>query len=231
MPDVLPDALPPVAAAGTGVAEALAAAGLAVDPAARAVVVGGPQPERLAALRAAVAAGRHAFAAWPPGSLSEADALVRDAYEAGVEVGVERPLAFGAPGAARLVALALVTQGMAWPRAIAGALDVCAAAVGSREAASVSAHAERDGAALVAVAMTVRFRNGAFAQALVRTGGAPGLTVYAAGEETRWVPADAFGDEARAFLGALAAGAAPPFPLDDALATLRLAERVMAALR
>ncbi len=231
MPDVLPDALPPVAAVGAGVAEALAAAGLVVDAAARAVAVGGAQPERLAGLRAAVAAGRHAFAAWPPGTLQEAEALVRDAHEAGVEVGVERPVSFAGGAASRLVTVTLLTDGAAWPRALASALDVCASVAGSREAAHVSAHAERAGAALVAVAMTVRFRNGAFAQALVRTGATPGLTVYAAGEETAYVPADAFADEARAFLRSLAAGSAPPFPLDDALATLRLVERVMDALR
>ncbi len=129
MSDVLPGALPPIAASGTGVAAALAAAGLAVDPAAAAVAVGGPQPERLAGLRAAVAAGRHAFAAWPPGTLQEAEALVRDAHEAGVEVGVERPVPADGVAASRLVTVTLVTDGAAWSRAIAGALDVCAAAL------------------------------------------------------------------------------------------------------
>lgn len=224
-----PAALPPVAAVGAGVAERLAAAGLAVDAASRVAVVGGEA--RLEHVRAAVAAGCHAFVAWPPGTLGETEALVRDAHEAGVEVGVERPLAVGAVPASRLAAITLVTDGTAWPRAIAGALSVCAAHAGSLEAAHVSAHAARDGATLVAVAVTVRFRNGAFAQALVRTGDVPGLTVYAAGAETATAPRDAFADEARAFLAALAADAPPPFPLDDALATLRLAERVMDALR
>ena len=44
---------------------------------------------------------------------------------------------------------------------------------GSREAVRVTAEAERDGARLRAVAVTVRFQNGVLAQVLVRPAGAP----------------------------------------------------------
>ena len=113
------------------------------------------------------------------GRAAEAEALRRDAEEAGVEVGVERPLgaairAGDAP--ARLVGVTAVTDGTAWPRRLAGVLDVCAERAGSREAARLWAEAERDGARLLAVAVSVRFRNGALAQALVRAA-APGEAV------------------------------------------------------
>jgi predicted dehydrogenase len=59
------------------------------------------------------------------------------------------------------------------------------------------------------------------------------VTVYAAGVQTSGpVPGpDGLGQEAVAFVRAVAAGQPAPYPLDDALATMRLAERVMAALR
>lgn len=242
---------PPVVVAVVGEApeavRALGAAGVHVrgaeaDGPARIVVVAGPVEGRAAAVRAAVAAGQHAFVAWPPGALAEAEALVRDAEEAGVEVGVERPLALpdaGAGAPARLVAVTLCVPGTAWPRALAAALDVACRHAGSREAARLDAEAERDGAALRAIAVSVRFRTGAFAQVLVHTADAAAdagadaaaATVFAAGVATVLGPTAALADEALAFVHAIAARQPPPFSLDDALATMRLAERVMSALR
>lgn len=225
-----------------GVAAALRRAGADVVALGEAgiVVVVGPVEQRAAAVRAAVAAGRHVFAAWPPGALAEAEALRRDAEEAGVEVGVERPLgaairAGDAP--ARLVGVTAVTDGTAWPRRLAGVLDVCAERAGSREAARLWAEAERDGARLLAVAVSVRFRNGALAQALVRAA-APGeavagvrVSVYAAGRAETADGADTLAAEAVAFVQAVAAARPAPYALDDALAALRLADRLAAALR
>ena len=225
---------------------ALGAAGVHVrgaetDGPARIVVVAGPVEGRAAAVRAAVAAGQHAFVAWPPGALAEAEALVRDAEEAGVEVGVERPLAWPEAGGleaggrpVRLVTATVVTDGTAWRRRLAGALDVCAARVGRREAVRVSAVAERDGARLQAVAATVRYQNGALAHVLVRAGrpaAGAGVSVYAAGAEASADARDAFADEAVAFVQAVAAGQPGAYPLHHAIATLRLAERVAAAIR
>ena len=188
----------------------------------------------------AVTRGSDVFVAWPPGSVAEAEALRRRADEAGVEVGVERPVAAdvagraasgGPDGLPRLVVVTLAAAGASWPRHLAGALDVAARLVGSREATRLDAEAERDGAALRAVAVSVRFRNGAFAQVLVRAAPVPALTVDAAGVEASAAAAGTLGDEAVAFVRAVASGQPAPFSLDDALATMRLAERVMAALR
>ena len=204
------------------------------------VVSAGPVSGRAAAAGTAVTRGADVFVAWPPGAVAEAEALRRRADEAGVEVGVERPVAAdlvrraasGGPDAPpRLVAITLDATSASWPRHLAGALDVAARLVGSREATRLDAEAERDGPALRAVAVAVRFRNGAFAQVLVRAAPAQGLTVYAAGIETSVPAAGTLGDEAVAFVQAMAARQPAPFSLDDALATMRLAERVMAALR
>ncbi len=235
---VLPDSAPRATVAGdAALGDALLAAGIDVGTDARAgdvVVVAGDVAGRAEAARSAVSAGRHVFVAWPPGALTEAEALLRDAEEAGVEVGVERPLAWPASGAAsRVVAVTLATDGTAWTRRIAGALDVCAEVAGRREAVRVTAEADRDGARLRAVAVTVRFQNGVLAQALVRSGEASGavMRVTVGGTETSGPVEDTLAAEAEAFVRTVAAGGRAAYPLHDALATLRLAERVAAALR
>ncbi|HEX8299821.1 MAG TPA: hypothetical protein VF594_11735, partial [Rubricoccaceae bacterium] len=122
-----PAPLPGVAVVGeeAELVRALTAMGVPVgdgirEAPARIVVVAGPVEGRAAAARAAVAAGQHTFVAWPPGALAEAETLLRDAEEAGVEVGVERPLVWppteaahpaGAP--APLVSVTVVTDGAA----------------------------------------------------------------------------------------------------------------------
>lgn len=216
-------------------AAALSAAGLVVDAGAAVVVVGGPVAARATLARVAVAGGLDVFVAWPPGSAAEAQALLALADEAGVEVGVERPLAADLPlGPVRLASVSVVFDGApeAWPRRLAGALDVAARLAGTPGAARLDAEAERDGTALRAVAVTVRFRNGAFAHVLVRAvAGGSGLVVYAAGVETALPLDEALGAEAAAFARAVRDGRRAPYGLHDALATMRLTERVMAALR
>lgn len=237
---VPPESAPRASVVGdAALGAALAAAGVDVGADAAVVVVGEAMAGRAEAVRAAIAAGRHVFVAWPPGALAEAEALLRDAEEAGVEVGVERPLAWPASGASsRVVAVTVVTDGTAWARRIAGALDVCTDHAGRREAVRVTAEADRDGARLRAVAVTVRFQNGVLAQALIRAdevrpGEASGAVarVTWGGTETSGLVADALADEAVAFVRAVGAGRPAPYALHDAVATLRLAERVAAALR
>ena len=234
MPDASP--LPAVEVVGD-VRAAVERAGLRVAGGGL-LVAAGPVAERVEAARRAVSDGRDVFLAWPPGSVQDAEALADLAHESGVEVGVERPLGVPVvPGAARVVSLSLSARSPAWPRLVAGALDVCAAAVGARGAARVDAEAERDGAALRAVLASVRFRNGALASLLVQQAdGADEAVLYASGTDTRWplgsaLGADRIGAEALAFVRAVAAGDGTPYALHDALATLRLAERVSAALR
>ncbi|HEX8299073.1 MAG TPA: hypothetical protein VF594_07915, partial [Rubricoccaceae bacterium] len=57
------------------------------------------------------------------------------------------------------------------------------------------------------------------------------VSVYTSGVETSADVVDALPDEAVAFVQAVAAGHSAPYPLHDAVATLRLADRVAAALR
>lgn len=144
-----------------------------------------------------------------------------------------------------------------WPTLLAGALDVCAALTGSHDVARLDAEADRDGTLLRAAAVHARFRTGALAQVTVRTSdlaaadeaalyaGRPGvrlearsldgpLCVEADGRpaETRAPgPADPEVAEVLAFAEAVAVGRHAPYPLDCALATLRLAARVHERLR
>jgi predicted dehydrogenase len=262
---------PTVAVVGdVALARRLALAGLApaVGEPAAAVVVGGPVGERAAVAGRAVARGAHAFVLWPPGvSAAELDALGSRAEEAGVEVGVARPLETAALLAgrpvgwtARLVTLSAVAAPggplarAGWPALLAGALDLAAALAGSHAAARLDAEAERDGAALRAVALAVRLRNGAFAQVALRRSpqadrdevalyaSRPGSRVEARsfrgplcldGAPTGPTASVAAGAaaEAGAFARAVSAGRAPAYPLGDALATLRLVEQAQERLR
>ena len=152
------------------------------DASARVVVVGGPVAERVARAGEAVARGAHAFVLWPPAPTSAgAGGLAALAEEAGVEVGVARPLGAsaalaGVPAgwAARLVTLAVVAPldgplaAAGWPTLLAGALDLCTSLAGTVAVGRLDAGGERDGDALRAVALAARFENGAYAQAVVR---------------------------------------------------------------
>jgi len=155
----------------------------------RIVVVGGPVRERVAWATRAVSAGAHAFLLWPPAAdAGAAETLAARAEEAGVEVGVERPLGAGAAlagvpdgWAARLITLSLVAPlggrlaAAGWPTLLAGALDVCTSLAAARDVTRLDAVAEREpqadtdqADALRAVALAARFENGAYAQAVVR---------------------------------------------------------------
>lgn len=136
---------------------------------------------------------------------------------------------------------------------LAGGLDLCAALVGRRALADLDVEAHRwpaDGSGVPpgALAAALRFRNGAFATLLLRdaphvrtdhvsvfaAGGAGTLSATSLdgplcldGAPRAGLPdGPGLADEAAAFVAAIRAGAPPPFSLHDALATLRLAERV-----
>lgn len=252
-PVVLLDAPPDVAAA-------LVAAGLDVHgpdalAAGAVAVVGGTVGTRAGLARAAVDAGAHAFVAWPPGiAPAEADALAARADEAGVEVGVARPLPLGgllggvpAGWASRLTTLSLESAaeapGVRVPSlTLAGALDVCAALARTSDAARIEAAAEGG-----LVALTVRFRTGAVAHVSLRTGAETDRFVLAASGPGALVEARArhgplcvdgqasrvgvTEPEAVAFVRAVGAGQAVPYSIEHALATMRLVELVRAKLR
>lgn len=228
----------------------------------RIVVVGGPISERVERASEAVRGGAHVVVLWPPApSARDAEALVARAEEAGVEIGVARPLGASAalaaaPWAARLVTLSIVarTDGAlahaGWSTLLAGALDVCASLTDARGASRLDVVAERDGDALRAVALAARFENGTYAQATVRFSDlAPtdDLALYASRPGARAearslaaplsepaalpVPTDPERAEVEAFVAAIAEGKRSPHPLDRALATLRLTQRAERSLQ
>ncbi len=238
----------------------------------RVIVVGGPVEGRVRRAADAVGSGAHAFVLWPPATSAGAAAGLGDrAEEAGVEVGVARPLGAtaalaGVPAgwSARLVTLALVARldgplaRAGWATLLAGALDLCATLATARDVGRLDVVAERDPSALRAVALAARFANGAYAQATVRFSdhaaqdevalyaSRPGSRVEARSlsgplcveAEGRGTPVsahpprpDADAAEVDAFVAAVTAGGQAPYALDDALATLRLVERVQARLR
>ena len=242
---------------------ALRAAGLATLAgdaalAARCDVVAVGGPGQAARLRDILSRGAHAFAAWPPApSVEAAERLAATAEEAGVEVGVQRPLPTarllaGRPAGwrARLVAVELCAApggalaALAAEQRLAGALDLCAALAGHHGLARLDVEAHGWGPGGGALAAALRFRSGAFATLLVRE--APhairdGVSVFARGAHGALTAASLDGplhldgalaaepepaDEAVAFVRAVRAGTRPPFSLHDALATMRLADRV-----
>ena len=230
-------------------------------------VVGGAVGGRAAAAGRAATAGAHPFVLWPPSvSAADADALAARAEEAGVEVGVARPdAARGAAGldgwTARLVSLSLVApaeNALGAGGALGGALALVLALVGGGAVGRLDAAAERDGAALRALAASVRFRSGAYAQVWLRTdhdapervalyASRPGSHVEATRLDRplvvagRPAPPDESGTdgggadplvaEVGAFARAACAGRRPAHGLDAAHATLRLVERVQGHLR
>ncbi len=147
----------------------------------RVVVVGGAVAHRATTAARAIGEGAAVYLLWPPASSArEVEALAHRAEEAGVEVGVERPLGArvldGVPAgwAARLVTLTLVgTTGGAlarsgWAGLLAGAVDLCLTLADARDASRLEAVAERDGDAIRAVALSGRFETGAYVQAIAR---------------------------------------------------------------
>ena len=143
-----------------------------------------------------------------------------------------------------------------WPALLAGALGLSTALAASRDVARLDAEAERQGGRLQAVAVALRFRTGAFAALSLRTSAhaaADEVALYAARPGVRAEARSLDGPlcveteagrtvapapdlapdlaEIAAFVDAARAGGPVPHRLDTALGTLRLVERVQAALR
>lgn len=227
-----------------------------------AVFIATPASGHYRIAEAAAKRGVHIFLERPPQtSVRECAALVRLAEEAGVEVGVSRPLRFHAAFAAlpagwrpRLIALEQPLAGnAAWPAPLAEALDVCCALAQSSSIRRIDAEAVRGrGARPEAVAFGLRFHSGTYAQVSLRCDGAGRL--FAAGPDLHlevdldgsavrvrqggdaFEPAAAAAPppieaETRAFLAALRAGQPAPVSALDALHTMRLVERLMQQLR
>ncbi len=197
---------------------------------------------------AAVRQGVAVFAEWPPApALSDVQALVAAAAEAGVPVGTSRPLRFQ-NGLAGAVPCRLVVARRTLPpgtplltaHTLADLADLCRYLTGSAALTRIEAHAERDATrAAQALAFALRFQNGAYAQVAVHPADDAHLHVYAcAGSDAHSVdlegdaPPDALLDaETGAFLDAVAARQPAPVTALDALQTLRLVEKLWTQLR
>ncbi|NNF56807.1 MAG: Gfo/Idh/MocA family oxidoreductase, partial [Rhodothermaceae bacterium] len=153
-----------------------------------AVCVAAPTMDHFLLARTAVAQGAHVFLDWPlTTSLSEAEQLAQFAEEAGVEIGVARPLPVTGLLAARpdgwrprLATMTLVGSGhdatqdgadLPWPQRIAGLVGLALALAGSADVQRLDAEADRGaGARLHAVVFSLRFRNGTLVHAHLREG-------------------------------------------------------------
>lgn len=190
----------------------------------------------------AVRHGVPVFVEWPPAAaLADVQALVAAADEAGVRVGVSRPLRY-ALDAARPARLVLARQTAPAPLALthllADLIDLSRFLTASSLPVRLEAHAERDATrAPQAVAVTLRFQNGACVQGALCVGTEDALDVqafagaHAHGTHLAGVPAAALDAETAAFLDAAAARQPVAVPPLDALQTLRLVEKVLARLR
>lgn len=211
---------------------------------------------------AAAKRGVHVFLEWPPAtSIRECTTMIRLIEEAGVEVGVSRPLRFHPlfdrvrdVGRLHLMLLNLSlpkAQETAWPRPLADALDLCQALAGTTNIQRIDAEAVRSTPPWPdAVAFGVRFYQGTYAHVAMRFGVSDAAsTLYlggSKGQQDRDLPsplqptADASPSalwtsllqaETQAFLNALSANEPAPVSIVDGLQTMRLVERLLAKLR
>ncbi len=223
------------------------------------VFVTAPTAEHFRLAEAATKQGVHVFMEWPPAtSVQECQAIIGLSDEAGVEVGVRRPLRFhpvfeALPEGGR-ASLILVRRQMplegeaAWPRWLADAVDLCCALSQSSSVQRIDAEAVRSAAPWPdAVAFGLRFHNGAYAQVSIRRGAevavgalyaaGAGFEVEAALEENdagsrAYVSEPSLVEvETQAFLQAVAAEQPVPVSILDGLHTMRLDERLMKKLR
>ena len=221
-----------------------------------------PTADHYRIAEAATKHGVHVFLEWPPAtSLRECRSIVQLAEEAGVEVGVSRPLRyhalFDALGDARVQLITLRHEVgrdtlAFWPPRCAEALDLCCALAQSHGVDRIDAEAvPRNVAWPEALAFALRFQSGTYAQvSLARRARPAGYTGAVVGPRIQLeadLAADAVYQEGRrakapddrslveretaAFLEAIAQGRVPPVTVLDGLHTMRLAERLMARLR
>ncbi|HMB94143.1 MAG TPA: Gfo/Idh/MocA family oxidoreductase [Rhodothermales bacterium] len=206
---------------------------------------------------AATKQGVHVFLEWPPAtSIRECQDVVQLSEEAGVEVGVSRPLRFHPvfetlPEAWRAALILLrqeidETEEAAWPRWLADAIDLCCTLAQSHSVQRVDAEAVRMSALWPeAVACGLRFHSGSYAQISIRRSQAGAAhALYAANGDFDVAAdllaandgsADAYVSslvaETQAFLHAIIQQQPVPVSILDGLHTMRLVERLMEKLR
>jgi len=148
--------------------------------------------------QAAARHGVHLFLEWPPAtSIRECESIVQLAEEAGVEVGISRPLRFhpllDALGGQRVHLIVLrqevdTNTPAFWPPRCADALDLCCALAQSHSIQRIDAEAvPRHAAWPEAIAFALRFHSGTYAQVSLYRRQQPGEDLlYVAGATTQW---------------------------------------------
>ena len=223
------------------------------------VFVTAPTAEHFRIAEVATKQGVHVFLEWPPAtSLQECQAIIELSEEAGVEVGVSRPLRFHPvfetlPEGARASLILMrwerpLEDDAAWPHWLADAADLCCALSQSSSVQRIDAEAVRSASAWPdAVAFGLRFHSSTYAQVSIRRSAGPtGGALYVAGagfeveaaldendaESQAYVSEPSLVEaETRAFVRALAAQQPAPVSILDGLHTMRLVERLMKKLR
>lgn len=220
-----------------------------------ALFVAVPTAEHYLAAEAAAKQGVPVFLEWPPAtSLRECHALVHLAEEAGIEIGISRPLRFHPlfddlppnwnVGIGR-ICMAVPPEPVAWQERLAGAVDLACALARSSSVKRIDAEAVRAEAPWpVALAFGLRFHNGSYVQASLHQAGSPGIAFcpdhvslhganlqYAADLDGAHGAADLLLRETRAFVEALARRRPAPVSVLDGLHTMRLIERLRGRLR
>jgi len=224
-----------------------------------AAFVTAPTAEHFRLAEALMKQGVHVFLEWPPAtSVRECQAIIELSEEAGVEVGVSRPLRFHPvlatlpPGwHASLIVLHReipAAQEAAWPRWLADATDLCCALAQRSSVQRIDAESVRSADAWpTAAAFGIRFHSGTYAQVSIRrTSHMEGSALFAAGGDTHidtdlvenaaaakaYVSTAALIEaETSAFLRAVMDQHPVPVSILDGLHTLRLVERLMEKLR
>ena len=200
-------------------------------------------PEALRLLRH----GCHVFLDAPQAlSVLDIQQLDRTADEAGVHVGVCRPLRYaaGLAGLSGRATVAVVENQFgdepdAWMRGLTETLDLSMHLCGTSAARRVEASSgRRDGVWPVFGVFSIRFDNGALAVASLRTtSGGPGAIrcILSKGTDVQEkefaLSPEALHAETDDFLSHVAAGSRPPSSTSDALAVARLLDHVLALLR
>lgn len=195
--------------------------------------------------------GLHLFLEWPPASsVAECRALAALSEEAGVEIGVSRPLRFQAwPGEASRNAhmdVVAIEQSFdvsirgRWKRALEDAVDLALLFARSASPRRIDAAVARNDERLpLSTTAGIRFHNGTYVHLSIRhvPKTSPSMRIHLAGSgfsvdlnaaDTRQI---GIRQETRAFLDAVAANRPAPVTVLDALQTIRLVEKLMERLR
>lgn len=221
------------------------------DSSKRRIVFASNGPPHFSTLADLARQGAHLFLEWPPASsVKECQSLAGLGEEAGIEIGVSRPLRYALPQDAmeRFSRVDVLTfharvdaqNRSAWKRVVDDAIDLANFFARGASARRVDAAAARSDSRLpLVVAAGIRFQNGSLAQLEIRhrPDAAPTVRVHVAGpgyaEEVDLTNArdEGLRSESKAFVEAISANRTPPVSVLDALQTIRLHEKLMERLR